>query len=168
VSTATLLKELTVQFEYEKKDTVTGKRPDFYFPDLDRYLEIHPDIYGAKILPENCVLVKTQKHAEISALAIGFKLQPMLVDIFIARCSDKKLKALEKATFDLCVYLRGLIEETGVVNLNFANPPRQSYLMHWLEQLFQGNDRRDAAMVIEATEQLRSLYKSMRENNANS
>jgi hypothetical protein len=39
--------------------------------------------------------------------------------------------------------------------------------MHWLEQLFQGNDRRDAAMVIEATEQLRSLYKSMRENNAN-
>jgi hypothetical protein len=29
VSTATLLKELTVQFEYEKKDPVTGKRQIF-------------------------------------------------------------------------------------------------------------------------------------------
>lgn len=164
VSTAILLEQLNIRFEYEKKDPVTSRRPDFYFPDLDRYLEIHPDIYGAKILPENCVLVKTQKHTEISALAIGFKLQPRLAYAFIAKSSDKKIKALEKATFDLSVYLRRLIEETGDVKLNFVNPPKQSYLMYWLEQLFQGHDRRDSATVIEATEKLRELYKSMRKD----
>lgn len=51
-------------------------------------------------------------------------------------------------TLDLAVYLKQCMEEKRA-------------LLYWLDQLFEGHDRRDSAAVIEATERLRELYKSI-------
>jgi hypothetical protein len=50
--------------EYEKFCPETKNWPDFYIPDLDLYVEIHPDCWGPKKLPKNCVLLKTEKEIE--------------------------------------------------------------------------------------------------------
>lgn len=58
-------------------------------------------------------------------------------------------------TLDKSVYLKQALIE-------------KAELMIWLGHLLRGHDHKDAATVIEATEQLRKLYKSMRKDNADS
>jgi hypothetical protein len=57
---------------YEVFDNKTKTRPDFWFPCLGRYLEIHPDIYGKKKDVDRCVVVKSKEHAIAAALSIAF------------------------------------------------------------------------------------------------
>lgn len=109
VEVAKLLDLLCIKYEYERKDTVTKTRPDFYFPQLDRYLEIHPDIYGQKPYIPNQVIVKTKEHALYSVLAIGFKINPDAAKSYLS--STRSLEKHEKAMMSLAMYLKQALME---------------------------------------------------------
>ena len=71
---AKLLTTYGVHFEYEKYSKGSKNFPDFYITALDEYLEIHPDWYGSKRLPSNCILVKSLASAKAAALLITWRI----------------------------------------------------------------------------------------------
>lgn len=73
VKFAKLLINRHIPFIYEKQDPITLKWPDFYFPALDRYIELHAPCWGKKILPDNAVLIDSDKHLYALALSLEFK-----------------------------------------------------------------------------------------------
>ena len=68
---ARLLDEWGVIFEYERRDPVTGGYPDFYIMELDIYIEIHPDCWIPKSLPDNAILLVDMEHALPVVVAIA-------------------------------------------------------------------------------------------------
>lgn len=112
IEVAKILEACQVQFEYERRDDHTKTRPDFYFPTLDRYLEIHPDYHGVKkVLPVNVTLVKSLSHARSAALAVAFRLKPDQAKQFLKSMSGQALRGFGKISLDLAVYLRGCMYE---------------------------------------------------------
>lgn len=74
---ARILGDIGIPFEYEKFHKETHTLPDFYIPEIDRYIEIHPDCWGEKKnLPENSVLIKKPSHVRATAMAMALKLRP--------------------------------------------------------------------------------------------
>ena len=118
VEAAELLDTLQIPFVYEKKDEPTNTRPDFYIPELDRYLEIHPDRYGKKPYIENCIVVKTKEHAIASVLAIGFRIRRARTIHYIKQMQTRSVQAIGKHTFSLAYYLREMIETEVKQNIS--------------------------------------------------
>lgn len=111
VETAKLLNELGLDFEYERIDMETKTRPDFWIPSVERYLEIHPDIYGAKKPVKDCIVVKTREHALVSVFAVGFAKNPAKAKKSVESMKMARLNALERWITSLCAYLRQAIYE---------------------------------------------------------
>lgn len=112
IAAAKIFEACGVNFEYERIDQETRTRPDFYIGAIDRYLEIHPDYHGVKkVIPHNCVLVKTLNHARASALGIALKMNPEAAKTYISNLSTMGKQGLERVSRDLVMYLRQAIEE---------------------------------------------------------
>ncbi len=83
-----LLKGVGCDFEYERRDEVTGTHPDFYFKNLAMYLEIHPVLPDQKVIPPNCVLTTTKEASLVTAEVLA------LLDA----CCYLKQKLLEESS----------------------------------------------------------------------
>ena len=102
VAVAEVLTKCEIKFEYERKDPQTNTWPDFYFPELDRYLEIHPDYHGKdKIIPDNCILVKFKDYGVAAALAVSLRLNPIKTKEYWASFSKRKNKKIYNLLIDL-------------------------------------------------------------------
>lgn len=92
-------------FEYERFDKPTRTRPDFYFPAFDRYIEIHPDCHGPKVMPENGILIKDMKHAKALIWGMTLRLYGRLPPKVLGELKEEDTAAIINAT----VFLRSLI-----------------------------------------------------------
>lgn len=100
--------------------------------------------------------------------------RPPIVDAVIQDMRDRKQLGIDRYGTSLQAFngrnsLQDAYEE--VIDLSVylkQSLVEKAELMIWLGHLFRGHDHKDAATVIEATERLRSLYKSMRKEDADS
>lgn len=80
-------------FEYERRDQVTGTKPDFYFPAFDRYIELHPDCWGPKVMPPNGILLKDMTHARAFVAGMSFRLHRRIPEALYLRAEIERRKA---------------------------------------------------------------------------
>lgn len=68
-----MLDDWKIRFEYEKYDAITGGYPDFYIVDMEIYIEIHPDCWTPKSLPDNAILLIDTRHflPVVAALSVA-------------------------------------------------------------------------------------------------
>lgn len=98
--------------------------------------------------------------------------RPPIADLVIQDMRDRKQLGIENYGTPLQAFNgRNSLQDAYEESLDKSVYLKQALvekanLMLWLGHLLRGHDRRDAAAVIEATEQLRELYKSMRKENA--
>ena len=95
VKFAKVLVQNRIRFEYERFDIKTHTYPDFYFHEIDLYVEIHPVHPEKKVIPSNCVLVSTLEDTLCLANILA----------------DKTLNLIGREPIDLVMYLRQAILE---------------------------------------------------------
>lgn len=112
VKFAEILWRFGVDFKYEMFHKPTMTRPDFYICEIDRFVEIHPDFHGVKeVIPENCVMVKTENDTEAMAYSICMLINRDAVLKHISGMGIRKAKYLLARVENLAMYLRQLIQE---------------------------------------------------------
>lgn len=94
-----------VVFEYERYDKQTKTFPDFYFPDRNLYIEIHPREPEKKKVPENCIILTEQKHYRSFAKLLGLKQNKEMRDKEMAEMPLKQLIKEYENSIDTFLFL---------------------------------------------------------------
>jgi len=106
-----LLDRFGIVFEYERFDAETRTRPDFYFPERDTFVEIHPVHPELKRIPKNCALLTTKNQYRAMAMALALRDNRTAVYSVVSDMTSNELHAQYENTFSLAVHLRQAILE---------------------------------------------------------
>lgn len=123
-----ILNKNNILFEYERKDEITQTRPDFYFKEIDYYLEVHPDYWGEnKIIPDNCLLVKTLEDAKAAAEFFSWKLNKNKYLDSLKYFTRKEFLAQEKRRENFNKYLKNYCKVTNEQELEIISRLENKY-----------------------------------------
>jgi len=111
VDFAKIITDGNINFEYERYDKTTKTWPDFYFPWIDRYVEIHPVKPELKVIPKNCVMVITKKQSDTIAKCIVFKKNKPAFEKTMSDMKSREIKKEYDNALDLCMYLKQALLE---------------------------------------------------------
>lgn len=108
---AKMLTNCGIEFEYERYVKSLNCYPDFYIEKLDLFIEIHPDYYGPKRLPKNCLLIKKKSHLEVAFILLFMLYFKPGRDKVFDKMSTRKLKFYIKALTEMAPQIKQAIVE---------------------------------------------------------